>query len=303
MMEVPTKDTVPADNGSDMLAAHQALFGKKDEADKDEADAEPEKAGAEAEAEKSKEGDKLDLDDRKDGDDIEVWKANKERGVAKLVERTKAKEADLDAKIKDTDAKAQDARFYLDNRADIHSVLGWMRKAADKETFDEAIAELRFKVYGEEFKPEHDSEAALAKHLDSKYQARIDALTREVESIKGPIAAESKAREAKDALDKKAEDTYDTVALAIAATCNGYQVDKEKYRQSVLANPALDGEEAVRKHLFSEILAHTATVASGTKPKKREIIDSSASKDAAPPAGSDMAEHYAYLKEAGVLTK
>lgn len=300
-MDEPTKDPKEettddgtADNG-DMMTALEKLR-EEDEGDKPKEEPTKEEPTQKEPTKDNEDDEDLKLDDLKDGDDIAAWKEQKEKGIQKLVERQKRKEAELDERLKDIDGYRADAEYLRQNQGTILGVIDWVQRAKDPETREAALAEMRAKLGGEEFEPEHESEKKLAGHIERVMSARIAELESKMEAATRPLLTEKEQRDRELSVKKKAEDAYEETALAIASTCNGYKVEKEGLTKAMLAYPDMDPEDAVRKHLFSDILAHTAEAATKTV-KKREIVDSSTKKEVQPPESSDMMEHLEYLRQ------
>lgn len=299
----PTKEAT-----SDMLEALERIQGE-DKSDatkqKDKDDAKDEKEDKDDKSkdsdEEEEESDEIDLSDKKDDEDLAAWKERKEKGISKIVERTKAKEAQLDERLKAVEKDGSDAKFYLDNKKDIDGILAWMNKATKPETMEEAIAELTAMVKGSDYEPEVDSEKQLKTSLERKMAEQIAALKAELEDIKAPLQEKAKLESEKEAVKKKAEDTFDEVALQIEGTCNGYVLEKEHYVKALEKYPALDGADAVRLHLHSAIQRHTAGLASKSTQTKKEITDNATKKDAVPPADGDMVSAFEFLKAEGLI--
>lgn len=297
-MADPTKDTEEKDPvpTGDMNAALEAI--RASETSKDKTD-EPEPEKDEEKDEEEEDKDELDLSDKKDDEDIDAWKERKEKGVQKIVERTKAKEQKLDADLAEIETIKTNAKVYLDNKKDIDGVLMWMKKALDPVTHDEAVEELRAMVH-KDYVPEVDSEKQLKSVLEKRMASEIEALRAEIASLREPLQKDAQDKATREAVKQKAEDTFDEVALKIEGTCNGYVLEKEHYIKALEAYPSLDGADAAKLYLHSAIQKHTAGLAS--KPKKKEIIDDATKKDAERPKSGDMLETLAYLRATGVTS-
>lgn len=289
-------DKIETTDNGDMMEA----LSKLRETDKTEETEEETKEESKDDKEKTDDSEEseedLKLDDLKEGDDIPKWKEQKEKGIQKLVERYKRKESELETRTKEFESKSADAETYVKNKETIDNAVAVMQMLADPEQFDTIVDKLRERVKGEKFKPEHESEEKLATHLEKQMAAKIQELESKLEAATKPLLTEQEKRNKENALKQKAKDTYEETALVIASTCNGYQVPQDKYEEAVVAHPSLDPEDAVRKHLFKDIMAHTSELATKGSKKKREITDSASKKESAPPDTSDMMAHLEYLR-------
>lgn len=306
--KVADKEEASPEPTSDMAQAHAAMFPTKgkeaepvkketegDDDDEDEEEGDEPKPKAEPEK-KPEEEEELKLDDLKDGDDIAAWKANKEKGIQKLVERTKAKEAAAEKAIQEHEAKTKEAATYLENKDSIDNAIEFIAFIKQSpENFEKGMAEFKARAFGEKFEPEHESEKKLASHLESK----IAGLESKLEQATKPLLEESSKAQTKARLDQRADEEHEVVALTIAADCKGFKVSKDDYRKAIAAHPGETGEEAVHRYCRKAIMDHCSEAAVKSAPKKKELVESTGAKSAVAPESSDMVAHYEYLKQSG----